>query len=129
MKRGIKLGILLLILGFSFALISEITNTKPNFVIFSFLFGGLEFLIWILFVPLYNKAAKKERIKNKTKGEPSFRIISWTLYSIGIIHGLMLFNWGMVNGGDNLLPDSMVLINAFMLLMSSVFMFIDYQKS
>ena len=129
MKKGIKLGIVLLILGFAFALVSEITNTKPDFVIYSFVFGGLEFIIWILFVPLYNKVAKKARAKNNTKGDSSFRIVSWTLYTIGLAHGLMLFNWGMVNGGDNLLPDSMILVNAFMLLMASVFMFIDYQKS
>jgi hypothetical protein len=129
MKRGIKLGIIFLILGFAFALVSEITNVIPHLVIYSFIFGGLEFIIWILFVPLYNKAAKKARAKNKTKGDSSFRTISWTLYSIGLAHGLMLFNWGMFNAGDNLLPDSMILVNAFMLLMASVFMFVDYQKS
>tara|TARA_Y100000310_G_C20518942_1_gene732674 strand:+ start:315 stop:710 length:396 start_codon:yes stop_codon:yes gene_type:complete len=129
MRLGVRLGVFLLILGFAFALVSEITNTKPDFIIYSFVFGGLEFLIWIFFTPMYNKKAKKARVKNNTKGDSSFRIASWTLYTIGLGHGIMLFNWGMVNGGDNLLPDSMILVNAFMLLMASMFMFIDYQKS
>jgi len=123
-----KIFLILASLGFVGAITSEVTLT--SFVKLSYLSGAVEFLIWIILVPVLYRAGKKARSRNQTKGNEAVRTSSWLLYGLSIANGIMLFQWGLFNGtGDNVTPDSLIILNGAMFLMSAIFMYIDYEKS
>ncbi len=123
-----KVFIIFAVLGYLLAVVSEATIISH--VKTSYLTGAVEFLIWIIFIPVLYKAGKSARVKNKTIGDVSLRISGWVLFGVSIVNGIMLFQWGLFNGtGNNATPDSMILVNALMFLLASIFMFIDYNKS
>ena len=115
-------------LGFIGAVVSEVTLI--SFVSLSYLSGAVEFLIWLILIPVLYRAGKKARTLNQTRGNEAVRTSSWLLYGLSIANGIMLFQWGLFNGkGDNVTPDSLIILNAFMFLLSAIFMYIDYDKS
>ena len=123
-----KIFLTLASIGFIGAVVSEVTLT--SFVVLSYLSGAVEFLIWIVLIPVLYKAGKKARAQNQTKGNEAVRTSSWLLYGLSIANGIMLFQWGLFNGtGDNVTPDSLIILNGFMFLISAIFMYIDYEKS
>lgn len=115
-------------IGFISAVVSEVTLTSA--VMVSYISGAVDFLVWLVLVPVLAKAGKKARAINQSKGNEAVRTSSWLLYGLSVLNGIMLFQWGLFNGtGDNVTPDSLIIVNGAMFLLSAIFMYIDYNKS
>jgi len=123
-----KVFIIFSALGFAFAVTSEVTLISA--VLVSYATGAIEFLVWIILIPVIAHKAKKLRAKDGSHGSESLRTVGWLLYWLSIANGIMLFQWGLFNGtGNNVTPATLIILNAFMFLISAIFMYIDYSKS
>ena len=115
-------------LGFALAVVSEATII--SYVNLSYLSGAIEIIIWISLVPFIYRAGKAARKKNKSVGLESLRTSAWLIYWLALANGVMLFQWGLFDGtGNNVTPTSMIVLNAFMFLVASTLMYVDYDKS
>ena len=115
-------------LGYVLAVTSE--ATQVSYVNLSYITVALEFIIWISLVPIIWRAGNAMRATKKTEGVSSLRTSSWLIYWLALANGTMLFQWGLFDGtGNNVVPDTMIVLNAFMFLIASILMYVDYENS
>ena len=97
-RRGVVIGIVLAMVGFLLAFTSEVTQDNP---FISVVTGGIEYIIFVITVPLVYRAGKSVRKNPEVYGDEGLRIASWCIYGLCLVYALLFFQWGIVNGGDN----------------------------
>jgi len=121
MKRSVKitLSLILSILAYYLSIVSE--ATQDTAVLTSYVTGGFELLFFLVAVPLACSACNKQV-------SSGLRKISWIMYSVAIPHALLFFNWGIINAGDNRIPNGQIPMNALMFFFAAMLMIADAWK-
>ncbi len=100
-RRGVRIGIVLAIVGFLLAFTSEVTQDNA---LISFVTGGIEYIIFLITVPLVYRAGKSVRQNPEIYGDEGLRIASWCIYGLCLAYAMLFFQWGIFTGGDNRVP-------------------------
>ena len=125
-RRGVRIGIVLASVGFLLAFTSEVTQEKA---LISFVTGGIEYIIFIITVPLVYRAGKSVRQNPEIFGDEGLRIASWCIYGLCLAYAVLFFQWSIVSGGDNRVPTGQITINGALLYISAMLMIGDTYKS
>ncbi|MCB0637842.1 MAG: hypothetical protein KDC54_14540, partial [Lewinella sp.] len=65
------------------------------------------------------------RQQKQLVGSPGLRLAGWTLFIIAIPHALLFFNWGLIAGGENRIPNGQIPMNSLVFLGAAVLMLTD----
>lgn len=103
--------------------------TQDTAVLASYIAGGLELLLFLMAVPLANSAGKRLRRDSQTVGSTGIRLVSWIMYGVAIPHALLFFQWGLIAGGNNRIPDGQIPVNAAIFFVASMLMVADAWSS
>ncbi len=125
-RRGVIIGIVLAIGGFLLAFTSEVTQDSA---VISVVTGGIEYIIFVITVPLVYRAGKSVRKNPKIYGDEGLRIASWCIYGLCLAYAVLFFQWGIISGGDNRVPTGQITINGALLFISAMLMIGDTYKS
>jgi len=91
--------------------------------------GGIEYIIFVITVPLVYRAGKSIRKSPDIHGDEGLRLTSWCIYGLCLAYALLFFQWGIISGGDNRVPTGQITINGALLLISAMLMIGDTYKS
>ncbi len=125
-RSGVIIGIVLAMVAFMLAFTSEVTQGNP---LVSVITGGIEYIIFVITVPLVYRAGKSVRKNPEIYGDEGLRIASWCIYGLCLTYAVSFFQWGIISGGDNLVPTGQITINGALLFISAMLMVGDTYKS
>ena len=55
-------------------------------------------------------------------GIPGLRYIGWIMYSVAMVHWMLLFRWDLISAGNIRIPDGQINIDAAIFFIASMLM-------